>query len=494
MSLSFHKIVLRDLSLMLDDSKNYDIVIQVGENQNIKEFYAHSQILKARSTYFKTALSSEWIIKKNNLIEFKKPNIEPAVFKMILSYIYIGELKLKDQPEELLIKLLVASDELLLKELFYNLQNYLIKTRSGWIQDNLIFVFNVASTLTGFKKLYQYCMGSILKDPKLFINSKEIPSFNKDALCELLNQDDYLIDEIIAWDCLIKWSIENTSNLESKKNDRTKWNKEDYEALKETFNQFIPLIRFTEISSTDFFDKVRPFKAIIPNNIYEEVMEFHMKGTLPKSITILSPRIGKLHINSRIIKSKHAYVIANWIEGNNAKAVRNENDLQYKFNLLYTGNSNSNGFDVIKFRRECKNRNPFLILIKPYDTPYDARNLAKIYGEYYSRECTTRNFIFSFGNDNDIKDIKISRMNNDIDELVVNSRNNLIFEHSNTFQMDDELRNRSIFLSVNNLFYNDNNVINSTMRHLTPKEIEIFKVSNINPEDNSRLVTEFYQG
>jgi hypothetical protein len=84
MSSKFHSSLLRDISLMLTNSNDHDVIIHVGENQNIKEFRAHSNILRARSFYFKSALSVEWIIKKNNLFEFKKPNINPTVFEIIL--------------------------------------------------------------------------------------------------------------------------------------------------------------------------------------------------------------------------------------------------------------------------------------------------------------------------------------------------------------------------------------------------------------------------
>ena len=70
--------------------------------------------------------------------------------------------------------------------------------------------------------------------------------------------------------------------------DRDKWNNEDYEALKKTLNQFIPLIRFMEISSDDFCNKIKPYKDIISNQIYEEIEEFYYKGTLPKTTALIS--------------------------------------------------------------------------------------------------------------------------------------------------------------------------------------------------------------
>ena len=84
MTLIFHSGLSKDLSLILNDADDFDVVIQVGENQNSKEFRAHSVILRARSPYFKRALSADWATKENNMIMFNKPNISPIVFDMIL--------------------------------------------------------------------------------------------------------------------------------------------------------------------------------------------------------------------------------------------------------------------------------------------------------------------------------------------------------------------------------------------------------------------------
>ena len=61
----FHADLSQDLSLMLNDADDYNVVIQVGENQNMKEFRAHSNILRARSSY---ALSDYWITTKNDRV------------------------------------------------------------------------------------------------------------------------------------------------------------------------------------------------------------------------------------------------------------------------------------------------------------------------------------------------------------------------------------------------------------------------------------------
>ena len=75
--------ISKDLLSMLNDADDHDTIIYVGENGNTKEFRAHSNMLRARSSYFKIALSSIWI-KRNNIIKFKKPNISVKVFEILI--------------------------------------------------------------------------------------------------------------------------------------------------------------------------------------------------------------------------------------------------------------------------------------------------------------------------------------------------------------------------------------------------------------------------
>jgi hypothetical protein len=84
MALILHSGLSKDFSLIMNDANDFNVIIQVGENQNIKEFRAHSVVLNARSTYFKSALSTNWVTKRNNMIMFNKPNVTPTIFEMVL--------------------------------------------------------------------------------------------------------------------------------------------------------------------------------------------------------------------------------------------------------------------------------------------------------------------------------------------------------------------------------------------------------------------------
>ena len=154
----------------------------------------------------------------------------------------MGEINLEEQLSENILELLIASDELLLEELIEYLQEYLIEKQRNWVHKNLVLILNTVCRLASCRIIQDYCFETICLDPKPLITLDNFPSLDIDILYNLLKRDDFMIEEIVAWDYLIKWGIEQTPSLGSENCDRDKWNDEDYDALKETLNQFIPLI------------------------------------------------------------------------------------------------------------------------------------------------------------------------------------------------------------------------------------------------------------
>ncbi len=354
-----------------------------------------------------------------------------------------------------IFELLIASDELLLEELFKYVQDHLIEKHTSWIQQNFVMVLHAVFKLANCKKLQDYCLESICADPQPFIASENFSSLDKDILFDLLKRDDLQVEEIDAWDCLIKWGIEQTPGLNG---NRANWNQENFEALKETLNQFIPLIRFMEISPADIFNKIRPY---ISHHLYKEISDFYHKGTLPKTMT-LSPRIA-----STIIKSKLVTIIANWIDKNDSTVLSFNN--KYKFNLIYK--KSRDGFDPKIFHKKCNNQGPFVILIRVPSK--------KIYGGYNPIGYASRkegwlsssdSFIFSFENDQDIYNMKIGR--------VINT-NRSVWEDYNVFFFNFgghlHISMQSLNLILKN-FGNYNNIFNNVYCKNAIEEIEAFSV------------------
>ncbi len=76
--------LLKEISNLYDEADDYNVKIEVGEESEMKIFKAHSVILRARSTYFRSAFSSNWAKKEGDFLIFKKPNMTPIVFQIIL--------------------------------------------------------------------------------------------------------------------------------------------------------------------------------------------------------------------------------------------------------------------------------------------------------------------------------------------------------------------------------------------------------------------------
>ncbi|RIA93814.1 BTB/POZ protein, partial [Glomus cerebriforme] len=151
----------QNFSQLLEDADDYNVKVNVGKNPNTKEFCAHTNILRARSPYFKRALSQDWAEKKNNMVNFTKPNISPIVFEMIIKYMYTGILDLRKQAGADILDLLVASDELLIEELITFVQKYLIENHTEWLRNNLVNVLHTVFQLESCKQLQDYCLESI---------------------------------------------------------------------------------------------------------------------------------------------------------------------------------------------------------------------------------------------------------------------------------------------------------------------------------------------
>src|ERR687884_307553 len=57
-----------DYEKLFETEIGYDVIIYAGEEPNVKEIHAHSNILCIRSKYFRSAFSNEWAEKDGKFI------------------------------------------------------------------------------------------------------------------------------------------------------------------------------------------------------------------------------------------------------------------------------------------------------------------------------------------------------------------------------------------------------------------------------------------
>ena len=72
MSSEFLVELSNDYEKLFETEIGYDVIIYAGEEPNVKEIHAHSNILCIRSQYFHSAFSNEWAEKKRRKVYFQE--------------------------------------------------------------------------------------------------------------------------------------------------------------------------------------------------------------------------------------------------------------------------------------------------------------------------------------------------------------------------------------------------------------------------------------
>ncbi|GBC19325.1 BTB/POZ protein [Rhizophagus irregularis DAOM 181602=DAOM 197198] len=404
MSSKFLAELSNDYEKLFETEIGYDVIIHAGEGQNRKEIHAHSNILCIRSQYFSSAFSNEWAEKRDGKFIFKKPNISPQLFNIILRFIYCGIIELKNLQGPDVLELLIAVDELNINSLVSHIQEFLIEHKTEFLQQNPTGILETVYQHETFTDLWNFCLEKICEEPKILFSSDKFINLKAPLLELLLKRDDLNMDEIEIWENLLKWCFAQ----QNMKNDPTKWSKEDIIRVERELYRFIPLIRFYDIEPTDFFYKVYCCKDVLPQDLIHNLLEFYIVVPNMKFKTNLPPSRNRYHLDSTLIESKHVPIFASWIERKDSSHYNMKN-IPYDFKLLYR--SNRDGTDTKTFHKNCDNKGATIWVAK-------IKNSTQIIGGYNPLDwngngwkTTGDSFIFNFTDGKNISTSKVSYVN-----------------------------------------------------------------------------------
>jgi hypothetical protein len=207
--------------------------------------------------------------------------------------------------------------------------------------------------------------------------------------------------------------------------DPASFSKEDFSVLKKTLEQCIPFIRFYNLTSNEFKEKVLPYKKIIPKELYKDLLNTFLSLSDGKLSDKSNPRTSRItkemnleapHItedinlkivDSRIITNQHVELISKWID---KLEITDKLKNSYEFKLLFR--RSRDGFTHRKF---CYNKTRTVTIFKvknsdeilggfnPIEWKYynDSLSVFNMYIPYYYGT-TKDSFIFSFKNSNRI--------------------------------------------------------------------------------------------
>jgi len=278
----------------------------------------------------------------------------------------------------------------------------LVKHRDEFLQQNPIGILEIIYQRDSFTELLNYCFEKICEKPEILFNSDKFIALKGPLLELFLKRDDLCIDEIVIWDGLIKWSLSQHPSIQ---HDVKKWNKEETTIMERILHRFIPLIRFYYISSEDFLLKVYPFRILLPEDLTNNVLAFHMIPDKKSNINLPPPRQSKFVSDSILVEPQHFAIISSWIN-KKENLHYNLRNVPYKFNLLYR--ASRDGKTAAAFHEKCDNKGATIVVAK-------VNNSEQIVGGYNpllwdksnSYKSTEDSFIFSFVNRTNTQTAKV---------------------------------------------------------------------------------------
>ncbi|RHZ67611.1 hypothetical protein Glove_300g108 [Diversispora epigaea] len=426
MSFKFFDKLSQDFSELLNDKKDYNVVIEVDKEENKKSFTAHSVVLRYRSSYFDKELENA-PTSENHIKTIIKPNISVQIFEIILKYIYGGIVNIENTDTKTIYELMVNANELELKELSVKLESYLIESKASWLRTHFSLIYHSIfnnNELEGLKKFYN---DIIVKYPNLIFESEDFASLQETALISILQRDDLKVDEIKIWDYVIKWGIAQNPTLPT---NLEEWSKENFEAMKITLQQCLPLIRYFHIPGEYVWEKIKPYKKILEKQLWDDLTQYFMYPNKPVKSIILTARIVSTpelpsRVNepfSTIINNEeHVAELSSWID--RKSTTYSLSNIPYEFQLILRGSRD--GFRPKTFWEICNGHAGTIVLAKVAGTdeivggynPLTWDNSTK--GGYME---TNDSFIFSLKNGN-IQNSILSRVIDSIGALSYHDSN-----------------------------------------------------------------------
>ncbi|EXX57497.1 hypothetical protein RirG_206630 [Rhizophagus irregularis DAOM 197198w] len=476
MSVKFFSKLSQNFIDLLKDDKYCDITIEVGEGPNSKKFRAHINIMCYRSPYLQRTYEKN---RGNDLAQINLPSIHPEIFHVILEYIYGGVLSLNERDTSDKLKILVAAEVLCLQELVDYLQKYLIENKSEWLEQNFGITYQASSKSNNLLKLHQFCTNLMANSPEKIFESFDFTLLTEKTLVQLIKRDGLQMKEIEIWEYLLNWGLAKNPTLIP---DPETWTDNDFKTMKNTLQNCLPSIRFFSMSSKEFFSKVRPYKKLFNNQLFEELIQSYMDPDSKPNENISPPRRNiKIDgiIDSKIVNLNIFSTISRLIDKvdiNVKFAHFRELYLPYKFQLLLRGSRD--GFTPKKFHELCDNKPSTITFIKIKGTD-------EIIGGYnptiwsssggYGK--TKGSFIFSFKIKNKfIEDIHISNVENVNYALDYSPKCGPKFGSDIFLHASDELKN------YDNIYYRKcfyENSIRDTEEKFLIGDYEIFQINKV---------------
>ncbi|GES81001.1 BTB/POZ domain-containing protein [Rhizophagus clarus] len=331
MTYNFESRLSEALGKLFEIETDYNVIIHIGKEPNVKEFHAHSNILRCTvDLNISTKYYPLKVLKKENIL-LRNQTFLLKFFTLFLSkYLYTDKVDIVNLSGTEILDFIIISDGLMLRKLTKFTEHFIIENHHQFLRNDPVGIIQTLYYCKAFINLLEFFMDKICSEPEILFNSDKFIQLSAPLLENILLRDDLNLNEIEIWEKLIKWGLAQEQSLDQ---DVSKWNKDDFNIFKRILYKFIPLIRFYEISSKDYFHKIKPYEKILSKKLRNNIIKYHM---VPGYKPIYTPRHSKNFLKNNRDRNIAAAFHAKCDTTIVIVEVKNSNQIigGYKFTLL----------------------------------------------------------------------------------------------------------------------------------------------------------------
>ena len=138
----------------------------------------------------------------------------------------------------------------------------MIESKSELLEQNFEFAQRISFQFNGLLKIQQFCADFMTKTPEKVFKSTYFTSLSEKSLIQLIKSDDLQMGEVEVWEHVLKWGLAQNPTLTP---DPSTWSDDDFETMKTTLHNCLPLVRFFSLPSKEFSLNFINYKLKITN-------------------------------------------------------------------------------------------------------------------------------------------------------------------------------------------------------------------------------------
>ncbi|CAF4423282.1 unnamed protein product [Rotaria socialis] len=265
----------------LYNQSDYSDVELIIESEH---FFAHRTILAARSEYFRALLYGGLRESQhdNHAIEIKE--CKAAAFKILLRYIYTGQINLAKETEDTLLDLLGLVHQYGFEQLESSLSMYIQSILS---LSNVCIIYD-AACLYELNNLREHCALFIDSHAKEIITTNEFLALSPEALSSVVSRDSFFYPEIDIFYAIKNWHDYYYLNQ------KDQW---------KPFDNIVSKVRLTLMSMTELLSIVRYSNLFDLNQILDAIDIIHTESSSAMTVsnrTNYKNYRGRLRLNENL--------------------------------------------------------------------------------------------------------------------------------------------------------------------------------------------------